>query len=100
MEPEQQTTHERSELHHHHHPTHHPEPVKIHVNEKPVRLKGHHHSGLQIKETAREQRVKIELDFLLYLLRQHQPNKPIGDHEEVYISDESRFHAIADDDNS
>lgn len=100
MEPELQTPHEHSEHHPHHHPTHHPEPVRIHVNEKPVHLKGHHHTGLQIKEAAKAQEVKIELDFLLYLLRYHQPNKPIGDHEEVHINDESRFHAIADDDNS
>ena len=100
MEPELQTPHEHSEHHHHHHPTHHPEPVKIHVNEKSVHLKGHHHTGLQIKEAAKAQEVKIELDFLLYLLRHNQPNKPIGDQEEVHINDESRFHAIADDDNS
>lgn len=85
---------------HHHHP--HPplEKVEIHVNTKPVHMVGRHHTGLQIKEAAVAQHVKIELDFLLYLLRHHEPNKPIGDDEEVTISDESRFHAIADDDNS
>lgn len=100
MEIELHTPHDQSEHHPHHHPTPHPEPVRIHVNEKPVHLRGHHHTGLQIKEAAKAQGVKIELDFLLYLVRHHQPNKPIGDHEEVHVNDESRFHAIADDDNS
>jgi hypothetical protein len=99
MEPELQSPHEHTE-HLHHHPTHHLEPVRVHVNEKPVHLKGHHHTGLQIKEAAKAQYVKIELDFLLYLLRHHEPNKSIRDDEEVHINEESRFHAIADDDNS
>lgn len=99
MEPTLQAHPEHRE-HYHHHPTPHLEPVRIHVNEKPVHLHGHRHTGLQIKEAARAQDVKIELDFLLYLLRHHQPNKPIGDDEEVHITHESRFHAIADDDNS
>jgi hypothetical protein len=86
----------------HHHPHHHPSPeiVEFHVNEKPVRVEGHRHTGLEIKEAAKAQGVKIELDFLLYLLRQHQPNKLIANGEEVHVTHESRFHAIADDDNS
>ena len=84
-------------------PHHHHEPharVEIHVNEKPVHLIGHQHTGLEIKKAAIAQHVKIELDFLLYLLRHGEPNKPIPDNEEVHVTDESRFHAIADDDNS
>jgi hypothetical protein len=82
---------------------HHPEPhahVEIHVNTKPVRLVGHRHNGLEIKQAAITQHVKIELDFLLYLLRDGEPNKFVADDEEVHVTDESRFHAIADDDNS
>ena len=93
-------TPQASEQQHHHHPDAHLQDVEVHVNEKPVHLKGHRHTGLQIKEAAIRQHVKIELDFLLYLLRHHQPNKPIGDDEEVTITHESCFHAIADDDNS
>lgn len=85
---------------HQHHLEPHLQAVEIHVNERPVQLKGHHHTGLQIKEAAIAQHVKIQLDFLLYLLRHHQPNKPIADDEEVTVTHESRFHAIADDDNS
>ncbi|WP_263351342.1 hypothetical protein [Acidicapsa acidisoli] len=99
MEQTQSFSHEpHGHPHPHHHP--HPEPVRFHVNEKHVHMEGHHHTGLRIKEAAKAQGVKIELDFLLYLVRHHQPNKLIGDGEEVHLTHESRFHAIADDDNS
>lgn len=88
-------------LDHHRDPDHDARPrVEIHVNTKPVHLIGHSHTGLQIKQAAIEQHVKIELDFLLYLLRHGEPNKLVGDDEEIHVTDESRFHAIADDDNS
>jgi hypothetical protein len=83
----------------HHHP--HPEPdVEIHVNEKPVIVIGHRHTGLEIKKAAIKQGVKIDLGFLLYLLRPHKPNQLIGDDETITVTRESQFHAIADDDNS
>ena len=79
----------------------HPEPrVEIHVNEKPVIMIGHRHTGVEIKKAAIARHVKIEIDFLLYLLRHHQPNLPISDDDPVVITHESHFHAIADDDNS
>ncbi len=98
----EQTQSSSPELHGHHHPHHQPSPetVEFHVNEKHVRMEGHTHTGLQIKEAAKAQGVKIELDFLLYLLRHHQPNQLIADGEDVHLTHESRFHAIADDDNS
>lgn len=95
-----QTPHETPELHHPHHPDPHTHEIEIHVNERPVHLTGHRHTGLQIKEAAIAQHVKIERNFLLYLLRHHEPNKQIEDDEEVTITPESCFHAIADDDNS
>jgi hypothetical protein len=85
---------------HHHHPTPRPEIIEVRVNERPVRLQGRRQTGLEIKTAAIAQGVKIELDFLLYLLRQHQPNKAVGDNEEITVVKGSRFHAIADDDNS
>lgn len=93
----QQTAHDPAE---HRHPHPHPQTVEIHVNERPVHLTGHHHTGLEIKRAAIAQHVKIQLDFLLYLLRHHEPNKSIADDEKITITHESRFHAIADDDNS
>jgi hypothetical protein len=83
------------------HAQHRPEPrVTIHVNNKPVHLVGHLQSGIEIKKAAIAQHVKIELDFLLYLIRHGEPNKLVADDDEVHVTDESRFHAIADDDNS
>jgi len=98
MNAEQTLVEGRKPEHHHHHGPH--VHVEIHVNTKPVRLLGHTHTGHEIKKAAIAQHVKIELDFLLYLLRHGEPNKLIHDHEEVHVTDESRFHAIADDDNS
>ena len=74
--------------------------VEIHVNEQPVVVVGHRHTGLEIKEAAIAQHVKIQLDFLLYLLLPNRPNKLIGDEEDVTGTKDSRFRAIADDDNS
>jgi hypothetical protein len=74
--------------------------ITIHVNEQPVDMTGHRHSGLEIKQAAIAQHVKIELDFLLYLEHTHSPNEPVADNQEVTITEKSRFHAIADDDNS
>lgn len=93
-----QASHETTEIPHH--PAQHIQEIEIHVNERPVHMSGHRHTGLEIKEAAIAQDVKIERDFLLYLVRDHQPNKQMEDDEEVTITDKSRFHAIADDDNS
>lgn len=83
-----------------HHVDHDVQHLEIHVNKKPVKMIGHRHTGLEIKKAAIDQHVKIKLDFLLYLVREHQPNKEIGDNEPITITNESHFHAIADDDNS
>lgn len=74
--------------------------VEIRVNGKKVEMIGREHTGLEIKKAAIDQGVNIKLDFLLYLIREGQPNEPIGDNQQIKISSDSRFHAIADDDNS
>ena len=81
-------------------PEAHPHVITIHVNTKPVVMTGSRHTGLEIKQAAIAQKVKIDVSFLLYLIRQHQPNKLIEDGETVTITDHSEFHAVADDDNS
>jgi hypothetical protein len=83
-----------------HHPHTHLEQVEIHVNTKLVRLLGHVHNGLEIKDAAIAQGVKIQRDFLLFIEHEHQPNQPVGDDEEITITNHSRFKAIGDDDNS
>jgi hypothetical protein len=83
-----------------HHPHPHAHEVEFFVNKKPVHMTGHRHKGIEIKDAAIAQGVKIQRDFLLFLEHEHQPNKPIGDDEEVTINKHSRFKAIGDDDNS
>ena len=77
-----------------------PEVITIHLNERPVRIRGHRHTGLEIKQAAIEQHVKIELDFLLYLEGPEGQARHIADDEEVAISDKTHFVAVPDDDNS
>lgn len=74
--------------------------VTIHVNEKPVTLVGHAHTGLQIKQAAIAQSVKIELDFVLSEELSHDRTRIIADDQRVAVSDKSRFDAIPNDDQS
>ena len=75
--------------------------ITITVNNKPVMMTGPRHTGLEIKQAAIAQGVKIDVGFLLYEIRHGgQPNKLIDDGETVTITDHSEFHAVADDDNS
>jgi hypothetical protein len=91
-----QTPHEVAEVPH-------PQPqveVHIHVNGKAVVMIGPRHTGLEIKQAAIAQGVKIDVDFLLYLIRPGHANKLIDNDEVVAINNQSEFRAIADDDNS
>ncbi len=74
--------------------------VEIHVNKKPVRVDGPRVTGRQIKEAAIAQGVQIELDFVLYELLPSGERKPVGDTDEITVTKESTFTAVADDDNS
>jgi hypothetical protein len=65
--------------------------IVVHVNNLPVRLAGHRHSGLEIKEAAIEQGVDIRLDFALYEEIGHDRTKHIRDDEIVEVTDETRF---------
>jgi hypothetical protein len=63
-------------------------------------MTGHRHTGLEIKQAAIAQHVRIELDFLLYLEGPEGQTKHIDDAEEVTITDKTHFAAVPDDDNS
>lgn len=95
----QQAPHEVIE-HPGHHPHPHPDEVEIHVNERPVHMTGHRHTGLEIKQAAIAQHVRIELDFLLYLEGPEGQAKHIDDGEVVTLTDKTHFAAVPDDDNS
>jgi hypothetical protein len=73
--------------------------VVIRVNAKPVKVMGPRVTGLEIKQAAVDQGVPIRLDFLLY---QELPggNKQVLDDQVVRVHRDSRFLAIANDDNS
>ena len=74
--------------------------ITITVNERPVVMVGNRQTGLAIKQAAINQGVQIQLDFVLSVERGPQQTKIVGDNEEVAINKNSRFIAVADDDNS
>lgn len=76
--------------------------VIVKVNRSPVHFRVHHATGLEIKETAIKQGVKIELNFQLLLEHGNGHGKPkvIGDNERIHLKEDASFVAIAPDDNS
>ena len=74
--------------------------VEILVNRQPVRMTSGLHTGLDIKQAAIKQRVKIQLDFLLYLVKLSGETDRIDDNEPVKVERGQHYDAIDDDDNS
>jgi hypothetical protein len=74
--------------------------VEVLVNNRFVRLPAGVVKGLEIKQAAIKQGLCIELDFVLSELRQHHAARVIGDEDTVRINKQSRFSAVAGDDNS
>ncbi len=74
--------------------------VDIVVNKKEVRIEGPKANGLQIKEAAIAQGVKIELSFQLSEKVGEHKTKVIDNTDEVRLHEGQVFVAVADDDNS
>lgn len=74
--------------------------VDIIVNTKPVRIEGPKATGLQIKEAAIAQGVKIQVSFQLSEKLGDHKTKVIGDTDTVTLHEGAVFAAVADDDNS
>ena len=74
--------------------------VTVHVNGKPVVLRKHRVTGLEIKQAAIAQRVEIELDFILVEERRGNDDRVIGDTDTITVTKRSQFTANAGDDNS
>jgi hypothetical protein len=74
--------------------------VTITVNEKPVEIEGPKATGLEIKQAAIAQGVKIELSFVLSEELPNRKTKIVGDTDVVTVTKHSRFVAVAPDDNS
>jgi hypothetical protein len=77
-----------------------PKPTTIHVNEQPVAMPDDHATGLQIKEQAIAQGVRIELDFQLVEELENGRTRNVGNDDEVKLKNKSRFLANDGDDNS
>jgi len=75
--------------------------LTIKVNNQPVTVHHRRMKGLQIKEAAIAQRVKIKLDFVLYALdRDGNLGPAIPDGETVKLHEGKEFRCVAPDDNS
>jgi len=74
--------------------------VTITVNEKPVEIEGPKATGLEIKQAAIAQGVKIELSFVLSEELPNRKTRIVGDTDIVTVTKHSRFVAVAPDDNS
>jgi Multiubiquitin len=77
-----------------------PHQVEILVNERMVKIEGPRATGLQIKQAAIAHGVPIQLDFVLSEELGERKSRVVGDHQEVAVTDHSRFIAVAPDDNS
>ena len=74
--------------------------VTIEVNDHKVEMPAGPATGLEIKEAAIKQDVKIELNFVLQLQLPNGSSKVIGDEDKVPLTEHLTFTAIAADDNS
>lgn len=70
------------------------------VNGKPVLLREHRMTGLQIKEAAIQQGVRIELNFILQEELANGQSRIIGNDDPVEVHNHLRFTAIPNDDHS
>jgi hypothetical protein len=78
----------------------HQHTVAVHVNNKPVYVPAPKVTGRQIKEAAISAGLPIQLDFVLSRELKDDRSEIIGDDEDLKVNKNSRFLAIAPDDNS
>ena len=76
------------------------EPFVISVNRKPVSVIGPITTGLEIKVSAKEQGVTIELDFQLAKVTSDGVQRIVGDDDKVDVTEYKTFFATATDDNA
>lgn len=75
-------------------------PIPITVNHRPVVVVGHEQTGLQIKEAAIAQGVRIQLDFVLSEELHDGRSRIIGDDQRIEVKSGACFEAIPNDDHS
>ena len=74
--------------------------VTIEVNSHKVKMPAGRATGLEVKESAIEQGVKIQLNFVLQVQLPNGSAKIVGDDDKISLSEYLMFTAIAADDNS
>ena len=74
--------------------------VTIEVNAHKVEMPAGPATGLEIKESAIKQGVKIQLNFVLQVQLPNGSAKIVGDDDKIPLSEHLAFTAIAADDNS
>jgi len=74
--------------------------VTVVVNNNPVTFQDHKITGLEIKQTAIQQGVNIEIGFNLFRVKGGGKLEPIGDNEPVTLHPNEEFRATTADDNS
>jgi hypothetical protein len=74
--------------------------IEILVNEKSVAVEGHRQTGLSVKQAAIDQKVPIQLDFVLSIERGGGKTELVGDDQKITVHKHERFLAIPNDDNS
>jgi hypothetical protein len=79
---------------------HRPHTVVVHVNNKPVEVPAPKATGREVKEAAIAAGLAIQLDFVLSIERPNGRTEIVGGTDEVTVNSQSRFFAIAPDDNS
>ena len=76
------------------------ETVTVEVNDHKVEMPAGPATGLEIKQAAIKQDVKIELNFVLLMQLPNGSSKMVGDDDKVQLTEHLTFTAIAPDDNS
>lgn len=74
--------------------------ANVTVNGKPVVLRKRHMTGLEIKEAAIAQGVRIEANFILQEELPNGQSRIIGNDDRIEVRDHERFTAIPNDDHS
>lgn len=74
--------------------------VTVTVNNNPVTFQDHKATGLEIKQTAIQQGVAIQVSFNLFRIKGNGQLDPIGDNEVVTLHPNEKFRATTADDNS
>lgn len=74
--------------------------VEITVNNRPVEVQGPKISGLEIKQAAIDGGIPIELNFVLSEEIGPRKTRIVGDKDVVTVNKNSKFIAVAPDDNS